>query len=116
MICRLHHVFVSEANFDVLLHLGKVVTLRDLTNIATNLWLKTDSHGIDLQDVISKRRQDLSITIDGFIDKGHNLLDILYQDKTMKDTFQAFPEMLFIYATHKLNSLRMSLYVFLIQN
>ena len=32
----------------------------------------------------------------------------------MKDMFHAFPEMLFIDATHKLNSLRMPLYVFLI--
>ena len=110
-MCCLHHVFVSEANFDVLLHLGKLITLCDLTNIATNLWLKTDSRGKDLQDVISKHRQDSSITVDGFIDKGHNLLGIFYQDKTM-DMFQAFPDMLFIYTTHKLNSLRMSLMYF----
>ena len=51
MYC-LHHVYISEANFDVLLYLGKLVILRDLTNIATNLQLKIDSHGKDLQDVI----------------------------------------------------------------
>ena len=75
-MCCLHHVFVSEANFDVLLHLGKLVTLRDLTIVATNLRLKTDSHGKDLQDVISKLRQDPSITVDVFTDKKHNLLGI----------------------------------------
>ena len=32
----------------------------------------------------------------------------------MKDTFQVFPEILFIDATHKLNSLKLTLYVFLI--
>ena len=54
MMCSLHRVIVSEANFDVLLHLGKLVTLCDFTNIVTNLWLKTESHWKDLQTVISK--------------------------------------------------------------
>ena len=73
IMCCLHHVFVSEAIFDVLLHLGKLVILGDLNNIATNLWLKTDSHGKELQVVISKLRQDPFITVDVFTDKEHNL-------------------------------------------
>ena len=59
-------------------------------------------------------QQDSSITVDGLTDKEHSLLCIFYLDKTSKDTFQAFPEILFIDATHKLNSLKMPLYVFLI--
>ena len=87
----------------VLLHLGKLVTLLDLTNIATNLRLKADSHGKDLQDVISKLRQDPSITVDVFTDKKHNLLGIFYQDKTMKDMFHAFPDM-FPQQIHRCNT------------
>ena len=52
MVCCLHYIFVSGANFDVFLRLDELVTLHDLTNIATNLRLKTDSHGKDLQNVI----------------------------------------------------------------
>ena len=99
MMCCLHRVIVSEANFNVLLHLGKLVTLRDFTNIVTNLWLKTESHGKDLQAVISKPGTD----------KEHNILGIFYQDKQFH-----FRHSQRCYSTHKLNSLRMSLYVFLI--
>ena len=91
---------LSQKLIDVLLHLGKLITLRDLTNIATNLRLKTESHGKDLLDVTSKLQQDSSVTVDVFTDKEHNLLGIFYQDKTMKDMFQAFPEMLYSLMQH----------------
>ena len=48
-----------------------------------------------------------------FTDTDQNLMGIFYQDKTMKHVYSVFPEMLFVDATHKLNSLQMPLYVFL---
>lgn len=40
-------------------------------------------------------------------DDDSNLLGVFYQDSSMKCGYEAFPEMLFVDATHKLNELRM---------
>lgn len=44
--------------------------------------------------------QDSSLLVVG-------LLGVFYQDSSMKCGYEAFPEMLFVDATHKLNELRM---------
>ena len=49
-----------------------------------------------------------------FVDKDENLMGIFYQDHCMKKLYAAFPEVLFVDATHKVNELRMPLYIFLI--
>ena len=50
------------------------------------------------------------------VDDDENLLGIYFQDKGMCDTFNAFPEVLFVDATHKLNEFRMPLYIFLVED
>ena len=94
-MCCLHRFVVSEANFDVLLHLGKLVTLRDFTNIVTNLWLETESHGKDLQAVISKPGRIHVLLLMGSLTRSTTSWAFFTRIKQLKDTFQAFPEMLF---------------------
>ncbi|KAG1650974.1 Zinc finger SWIM domain-containing protein 3 [Nymphon striatum] len=50
-------------------------------------------------------------TVDAFTDKEGTLLAIAFQTEEMRNTFAAFPELLLIDATYKLNDLRMPLYV-----
>uniref|UniRef100_A0A1X7VBH7 ZSWIM1/3 RNaseH-like domain-containing protein n=1 Tax=Amphimedon queenslandica TaxID=400682 RepID=A0A1X7VBH7_AMPQE len=44
------------------------------------------------------------------------LLAIFYQDSKMRDLYSHYPEVLFVYATHKLNELRMPLYVLFVED
>ena len=48
--------------------------------------------------------------------KENVLSAIFYQDAKMKEIYSYFPEIIFIDATHKLNELRMSLYVLLVED
>ena len=96
------------------MYIGKHITLCDISNIATNLKQKKGTSTNDLQAIISQLQKDPSITVEVFTDTDQNLMGIFYQDKTMKHVYSVFPEMLFVDATHKLNSLRMPLYVFLV--
>ena len=45
-----------------------------------------------------------------------NLLGLFYQDSSMKCAYEAFPEMIFVDATHKLNESRMPLFQQLFTN
>ena len=98
------------------MHIGKHVTLCDLFNIATNLKQRKGTSTNDLQSIISlyMLKKDPSVAVEVFTDTDQNLMGIFYQDETIKHTFSVFPEMLFIDPTHKLNSLWMPLYVFLV--
>ena len=59
-------------------------------------------------------KEDPSVTLEVFADQDENLMGIFYQDNCMKQLYAAFPEVLFVDATHKVNELRMLLYIFLI--
>ena len=59
-------------------------------------------------------KEDLSITIEVFADQDENLIGMFYRNNSMKQLYAAFSEVLFADATHKVNELRMSLYIFLI--
>lgn len=48
--------------------------------------------------------------------KENVLSAIFYQDAKMKEIYSYFPEIIFIDATHKLNELRMPLYVLLVED
>ena len=52
-------------------------------------------------------------TTEVIVDEQKNLIGIFYQDKTMKSSYCAYPELLCIDATYKLNNLRMPLYIML---
>ena len=49
------------------------------------------------------------------VNSGNVLSGIYFQDAYMIENYRRFPEMLFIDATHKLNELRMPLYVLLVE-
>ena len=87
------------------MHIGKHVPLCDLSNIATNLKQKKGTSTNDLQSIISQLQKDPSVTVEVFTDIDQNLMGIFYQDEIMKHTLSVFPEMLFIDAKNKLNSL-----------
>ena len=93
--------------------IGKPVTLCDLTNIQTKLRSKLGSSN-SLQKVIMNLKEDPSVTLEVFADQDENLMGIFYQDNSMMQLYAAFPEVLFVDATHKVNELRMLLYIFLI--
>ena len=97
----------------MIVFIGKPVTLRDLTNIQTQLRSKLGSSN-SLQKVIMNLKEDPSVTLEVFADQDENLMGIFYQDNCMKQLYAAFPEVLFVDATHKVNELRMPLYIFLI--
>ena len=102
----------------MIVFIGKPVTLRDLTNIQTQLRSKLGSSN-SLQKVIMNLKEieylfEPSVTLEVFADQDENLMGIFYQDNCMKQLYAAFPEVLFVDATHKVNELRMPLYIFLI--
>ena len=92
---------------DIIFFSGKIVTLRDLSNMKARI-----SSGNDLMTLVADLHKDSTLTIDVFTDEDNNLLDIFYQDARMRSLYASFPEMLFVDATHKLTNLRMPLYVF----
>ena len=92
---------------------GKAVTLRDISNIQSQL-KKDGCSSNNIEDVVTKLKEDPLVTIEIFTDDEYNLMGIFHQDEVMKKIYSAFPEMLFVDATHKVNELRMPLYIFLI--
>ena len=64
--------------------------------------------------MIMNLKEDPSITLEVFADQDENLMGIFYQDNSMIQLYAAFPEVLFVDATHKVNELRMPLYIFLV--
>ena len=87
--------------------------MRDISNIHSQL-KKDGCSSSSIEDLVTKLREDPLVTIEIFTDEEYNLMGIFYQDEVMKKIYSAFPEMLFIDATHKVNELRMPLYIFLI--
>ena len=87
--------------------------MRDISNIQSQL-KKDGCSGNNIDDVVTKLREDPLVTVEIFTDEEYNLMGIFYQDEVMKKIYTAFPEMLFVDATHKVNELRMPLYIFLI--
>ncbi len=64
-----------------------IVTLRNLSNIATNFKYKKGISTNDLQSVLSQFQKDPSVTVEVFTDTDQNLMGIFYQDETMKHKF-----------------------------
>ena len=62
---------------------GKTVTLRDLSSIQRKL--KKDGYsGNNIENVVTKLREDPLVTVEIFTDVEYNLMGIFYQDKVMK--------------------------------
>ena len=79
--------------------------MRDLTNIEGKL-KKDGCSGNNIEDVVTKIREDPLVAVEIFTDEEYNLMGTFYQDKVMKKIYTAFPEMLFVDTTHKVNELR----------
>ena len=79
---------------------GKVITLRDLSNMKART---KSGPGNELHALIDDLWRDSSLSIKVFCDEEDNLLGIFYQDTAMHKIYASFPEMLFVDATHKLN-------------
>ncbi|XP_065679758.1 zinc finger SWIM domain-containing protein 1 [Hydra vulgaris] len=91
---------------------GKVITGRDLSNIkAKHVTYSIEKNNVE--SIVKKLQNNEGSTTEVIADENNNLLGIFYQDQAMKDCFSAFPEMLFIDSTYKLNNLNMPLYILL---
>ena len=53
--------------------------------------------------------------VEVFVDTNDVLNGIYYQDEHMQDVYSKYPEILFIDAKHKLNDLRIPLYVLIVE-
>ena len=92
---------------------GKVITLRDLTNISQlNKNGKTRN---DLDITIDILRNDYNATVDVCSDVEGNFIGLLLQDKDMQEVFNAYPEILFVDATYKLLELQLPLYILAVE-
>ena len=69
--------------------------MHDLTNIQSKL-KKDGCSGNNIEDVVTKLREDPLVAVEIFTDEEYNLKGIFYQDKVMKKIHTAFPEMLFV--------------------
>ena len=106
---------------------GKVITLRDISNVPTGKCPKQDRNNLEaiitkLKDIEGKlytwfshnESACLGSNVDIFTDDSNTLTGILFQDSLMKSSFASYPEVLLIDATYKLNELRMPLYLMIV--
>ena len=56
-------------------------------------------------------RSDASIKFDISTDAGDNFCGLFIQDNDMRETFEAYPEIIFVEATYKLVDLQFSVYL-----
>ncbi|KAK2148592.1 hypothetical protein NP493_3180g00000 [Ridgeia piscesae] len=89
---KLLQVFIHEQT-------GKVVTLRDVSNIQTNMRCHD---GNDLTKVVTRLRA---------MEGGRHLHRSLFQDAQMRNMYNTFPEVVMADATYKLTDLRMPLFL-----
>ena len=99
---------------------GKVVTLKDISNIQSE-----GNAGCDLDALVTVRdvhawgnlipyHHIIGSTVDVFVNDDNVFTGLFYQDKLMKFNIHHYPEVLMVDSTYKLNDLRMPLYILLI--
>ncbi|XP_066923591.1 zinc finger SWIM domain-containing protein 3-like [Clytia hemisphaerica] len=94
---------------------GKIVTMRDIHNL--NQLSKTeDPSRNDLQRVVDILRDEFGCSVSVRHDKKDNFLGLFFQDESMKENFDRFPEILFLDATFKVNEVRIPAYIFLVED
>ncbi|KAK6178266.1 hypothetical protein SNE40_013072 [Patella caerulea] len=87
---------------------GQNVILKDLHNIVSHL---RPGHRNNFEELLAEMKKSAGATVDAFTDSDDTLQAISFQTEEMRNTFSAYPELLLIDATYKLNDLRMPLYV-----
>ncbi|KAK6169865.1 hypothetical protein SNE40_020840 [Patella caerulea] len=87
---------------------GKTLILKDIHNIASQ---NHTNHRNNFEELVSEMKKIEGSSVDAFTDDNDTLQAIAFQTEEMRNTFAAYPELLLIDATYKLNNLRMPLYV-----
>ncbi|XP_038062975.1 uncharacterized protein LOC119733644 [Patiria miniata] len=85
----------------------KPVRLKDLHNLASSV----QSGSSNFKELLQEMRKVKGASIELLTDNSDTVQGIYFQTGEMKKTFAAYPELLLIDATYKLNNLRMPLYV-----
>ena len=93
---------------------GRVVTLKYLSNIRADA-SRGDTRN-NLTTVVAQLRKTPGAIVDVVVDDENNLRGIFYQNAQMQNMFAAFPEVLFVDATYKLNELRMPVYILIVED
>ncbi|KAI0223316.1 hypothetical protein LSAT2_025470 [Lamellibrachia satsuma] len=89
---------------------GKVVTLRDVSNIKAKLQSKD---GNDLTKVVARLKGMEGSVVEVFHDNEGIFTGLFFQDAHMRRVYNAFPKLLMGDATYKLTDLRMPLFLML---
>ena len=91
---------------------GKMVTLKDLSNIKYKS--KLSLHTNDIESIAEFLQKQGTSTVDVMVDNENNFKALLYQDLYMKNMFDKYPEMILVDATYKLLDLRLPVYLLLV--
>jgi zinc finger SWIM domain-containing protein 3 len=91
---------------------GKPVLLKDLSNIITTVKKLDSVTRNDLDACVDELRRVHKCEVDISKTQENDFCGIFIQDQKMKQTFSAFPEILFLDATYKLLELQFPVYVF----
>ncbi|KAG1679016.1 Protein FAR-RED IMPAIRED RESPONSE 1 [Nymphon striatum] len=87
----------------------KPILLRDLHNIAATV----KKGGQDFNNFLMEMKKEEGATVEVVVDEDNVVHGVFYQDVEMKKMFEAFPELVLIDATYKLNDLQITLYLIL---
>ena len=90
---------------------GKMVTLKDLSNIKYKSKLSLNKN--DIESIVEFLQKQRTSTFDVMVDNENNFKTLLYQDLYMKIMFNKYPEMIIVDATYKLLDLRLPVYLIL---
>ena len=77
---------------------GKMVTLKDLSNIKYKSKLSLNKN--DIESIVEFLQKQGTSTVDVMVDNENNFKALLYQDLYMKNMFDKYPEMILLDATY----------------
>ncbi|XP_047146768.1 uncharacterized protein LOC124819321 [Hydra vulgaris] len=93
---------------------GKMLTLRDLSNIAASAH-NSDTQN-DLTAFITTLKEKYNANVEVLTDADNNLQGLFFQDFFMHSAYNAYPEFLCMDATYKLLEIRMPVYILLCED
>lgn len=91
-----------------------MISRQDLKNFKHKVLLPKDPYSSDLENLVTEMAKHKSCSAEIFADENNVLEGIYFQDDRMKKYFDAYPDLLFFYATYKLNDSRMPLVIGLV--
>ena len=95
---------------------GKSVLLRDLSNIASSSKKRRHDTQNDLGKCVEVLRQRYNCSVDISTDENEKFCGLFIQDEEMRQTFDAYPEIVFLDATYKLLNLQFPVYLFVCED